>query len=282
MSIIKTQDISEAVARLFTEANTDIGQDVYDCIKNACSCEASPVGRSVLSTLVENYEIARREKTAVCQDTGMAIVFLELGQDAHITGGDLYEAVNSGVERAYSGLRKSVVSDPLFERRNTGTNTPAVIYTDIVPGEELKITALPKGFGSENMSAVKMLKPSDGVKGVFDFVVDTVKKAGPNPCPPTVIGVGIGGCLDKAALLSKKACAREIGSKNADARYAKLEEELLAAVNCLGIGPAGLGGNTTSLTVNIEWYPTHIAGLPVSVNVCCHAARHKSALLGGK
>ena len=211
----------------------------------------------------------------------MAVLFVELGQEVHIVGGDFREAINRGVEEAYKDgyLRKSVVDDPVFDRKNTRTNTPAIIYTDIVPGDKIRFLVTPKGFGSENMSALAMMKPADGPEGIKRFVVETIRKAGPNPCPPTIVGVGIGGTADKAFVLAKKATLRKVGEHNPDERYARLEKEILEEVNNLGIGPAGLGGRTTALAVNIEYFPTHIAGMPVAVNVCCHAARHAEAIL---
>ena len=227
----------------------------------------------------ENFSVAENDFVPICQDTGVACVFLEIGQDVHING-DLREAVDEGVRQGYTDgyLRKSVVKDPL-DRVNTGDNTPAMLYTEIVPGEELKITVAPKGFGSENMSAIKMLKPSDGIEGVKKFILETVENAGPNPCPPIVVGVGIGGTFDKAALLAKKALMRSTDVRNGDKLYADLEEEMLEKINALGIGPQGVGGATTALAVNIEKMPTHIAGLPVAVNINCHVARHRSAVL---
>lgn len=217
----------------------------------------------------------------MCQDTGMAVVFAEVGQDVHITGGNFVDAINQGVREAYSEgcLRKSIVADPLFDRKNTGDNTPAVIYTDIVPGDKIKLTVTCKGFGSENMSRIKMMTPADGVDGVLDFIVNTVVEAGPNPCPPTIVGVCIGGTMDKAAQIAKLATIRPVGSHNSDPRYAQLEAEALRRINDSGVGPGGLGGRVTCLAVNIESYPTHIAGMPVAVNVCCHAARHGEAVI---
>jgi len=229
----------------------------------------------------KNNEIAKEEEIAICQDTGIAVLFIELGQDIQIVDGDYEEAINQGVEAAYEEgyLRKSIVDDPVFKRKNTETNTPAMIYTDIVPGNKIKIKAVPKGFGSENMSDIAMLTPADGAGGIIDFVVETVKKAGPNPCPPTIIGVGIGGSIDKAMVIAKKATARKIGLHNENKKYADMEKTILKRINKLGIGPAGLGGKTTSLAVHIEYLPTHIAGMPVAVNVCCHAARHAEGTL---
>jgi len=226
--------------------------------------------------IIEYDKIASREEVPICQDTGLAVVFVEVGQEVHLVDGDFIKAINQGVKEAYQEgyLRKSVVDDPVFERKNTKTNTPAIIYTDIVPGDKIKFTVMPKGFGSENMSTIAMLKPADGAEGIINFVVETVKKAGPNPCPPTIIGVGIGGTVDKAMVIAKKAIIRKINQPNKNPKYAALEKEILAKINNLGIGPAGLGGNITSLAVHIDYLPTHIAGLPVAVNVCCHAARH--------
>jgi fumarate hydratase subunit alpha len=234
----------------------------------------------MLDKIIINSDIASKENMPMCQDTGMAVIFVELGQDVHIVGGSLKEAINEGIRQGYSEgyLRKSVVKDPLT-RVNTGDNTPAVIHIDIVDGEELKITIAPKGFGSENMSRIKMLKPSDGVEGVKEFVLETVKIAGPNPCPPIIVGVGIGGTFEKAAELSKKALLRSIEERNNDTYYSDLEDELITKINKLGIGPQGFGGKTTALGVNIETYPTHIAGLPVAVNISCHATRHAEIVL---
>lgn len=281
MREIKAEIITTTIKDLFMQANYVIGCDVLDELKKALDTEESPVGKSILEQIIKNDEIAKKEQIAMCQDTGLAVVFIELGQDVRIIGGDLQEAVDRGVRLAYQEgyLRKSVVSDPLFERKNTGDNTPAVIYIDIVPGDGIRIIAAPKGAGSENMSAVKMLKPADGVEGVKKFVVDTVKQAGPNPCPPTIIGVGIGGTMEKAALLSKKALLRPLDQQNSDERYAKLEKEILQEINKSGIGPGGLGGRITSLAVHIEHFPTHIACLPVAVNICCHACRHAEAVI---
>jgi len=235
----------------------------------------------VLDMLIENYKIASGEEIAICQDTGLAVLYVEMGQEAYIIGGNFREAVNEGVKEAYMEgyLRKSIVDDPVFARKNTGTNTPAIIYTDIVPGDKIKFMVTPKGFGSENMSALAMMKPADGPEGIKNFVVDTIKKAGPNPCPPTIVGVGIGGTADKALVIAKKALFRKIGEHHQDERYAQMEKEILEQINNLGIGPAGLGGRTTALAVNIEYTPTHIAGMPVAVNVCCHAARHAEGIL---
>ena len=241
--------------------------------------ETWPQAKEILDRIIENYQIADEANVPVCQDTGVACVFLKVGQDVHITG-DITDAVNEGVRQGYAEgyLRKSVVGDPL-ERVNTGDNTPAMLYTELVPGDKIEITVAPKGFGSENMSQIKMLRPSDGVDGVKRFVVQAVEEAGPNPCPPIVVGVGIGGTFDKAAYLAKKALLRNVDETNEDPFYAKLEAELLAEINRLGIGPQGFGGKTTALAVTIETYPTHIAGLPVAVNINCHVTRHKTEVL---
>ena len=271
--------ITEVVARLCVEANRHLPQDVKNCIACAREKEQWAPAQEILDRIKENYEIADRDEMAICQDTGMACVFLEIGQDVHING-NIADAVNAGVKKGYSEgfLRKSVVRDPL-DRVNTGDNTPAMLYTDIGPGDQVKITVAPKGFGSENMSQLKMLKPSDGLQGVKDFVVKVVEEAGPNPCPPIVVGVGVGGTFDKAALLAKKAIIRSAEERNPNPFYAELEKELLEKVNALGIGPQGFGGKTTALAVNIEYLPTHIAGLPVAVNLNCHVTRHKSEVL---
>ena len=271
--------ITEVVARLCVEANRHLPQDVKNCIACAREKEQWAPAQEILDRIKENYEIADRDEMAICQDTGMACVFLEIGQDVHING-NIVDAVNAGVKKGYGEgfLRKSVVRDPL-DRVNTGDNTPAMLYTDIVPGDQVKVTVAPKGFGSENMSQLKMLKPSDGLQGVKDFVIKVVEEAGPNPCPPIVVGVGVGGTFDKAALLAKKAIIRSAEERNANPFYAELEAELLEKINALGIGPQGFGGKTTALAVNIEYLPTHIAGLPVAVNLNCHVTRHKSEVL---
>lgn len=272
--------IRDAVARLCVEANTHLPEDVKKAIAEYLEKEDWGIAKGVLENIVENYRIADSENVPICQDTGMACVFLEVGQDVHFVGGGLYDAVNEGVRRGYTEgyLRKSVVADPI-RRGNTGDNTPAVVYTDIVPGDKVKITVGPKGFGSENMSAVKMLKPSDGLEGIKKFILDTVERAGPNPCPPMVVGVGIGGTFDKAAYLAKKALMRPLDVRNPDPWYAELEAELLEKINRLGIGPQGFGGMTTALGLNIEVFPTHIAGMPCAVNIGCHATRHKTEVL---
>ena len=278
---IKVEEITKTVKKLFMDCNYFIGSDIMNALETACKNEQSPVGKSVLSQIIENDKIAAREEIPLCQDTGMAVLFVEYGDKVVIEDGSFSEAVNEGVRQAYSDgcLRKSVVSDPVFDRVNTRDNTPAIIHTKIVNGNTIKITAGGKGFGSENMSAIKMLTPSYGVEGVKQFILDTVFKAGPNPCPPIVVGVGIGGTFERAAQLAKKATFRPIDTKNEDERYAVLEDELLTEINKMGFGPAGLGGNTTAIGVNIETSPTHIAGMPVAVNICCHAARHASATI---
>jgi fumarate hydratase subunit alpha len=281
MREIKAQLLKDTVRDLFLEANYVIGKDIYDKLKEQYEKEESEVGKSILKQIITNDDIAAEERIAICQDTGLAVLYIELGQDVRIVEGDFEDAINQGVREAYVDgyLRKSSVGDPLFDRKNTKDNTPAIIHIRIVPGDKIKILVTPKGFGSENMSALKMLKPADGVKGVKDFVVDTAVKAGPNPCPPIIVGVGIGGTVEKAALIAKKATLRPIGQSNPDERYAKLEREILEEINKSGVGPAGLGGRTTALAVNIDHFPTHIAGLPVVVNICCHAARHAEATI---
>ena len=277
---IKAETITDTVERLFKDLNYNIGNDISEALCNAQKNEESPVGKAVIAQLLENNKIAAEEKIPICQDTGMAVLFVEYGERVVIDGNSK-EAVEEGVRRAYVGgyLRKSVVTDPVFDRVNTKDNTPAIIYTDIVEGDKIKILAGCKGFGSENMSKIKMLTPSAGIEGVKQFILDAVKYAGPNPCPPIVVGVGIGGTFEKAAQLAKKATLRPINTKNEDPRYAKLEDELIEEINKMGFGPAGLGGNTTAIGVNVETYPTHIAGMPVAVNICCHAARHKEAVI---
>ncbi len=280
MRELDVREITDAVRRLAIEANTELGPDVIEAFRRFREAEKSPNGRDVLEQLLENARIAREDRLPLCQDTGFAVVFVDLGQDVHLTGGDLYAAVDEGVRQGYREgyLRKSIVADPL-RRRNTGDNTPAVVHLRMVPGDRVRITFAPKGGGSENMSGIAMLKPADGVEGVKRFVIDRVREAGPNPCPPTIVGVGIGGTFEVAALLAKRAALRPVGDRNPDPFYAGLEEELLAEVNRLGIGPAGLGGTTTSLDVHIEVHPCHIASLPVAVNIQCHSARHKEVEL---
>ena len=279
MRQVNAQQITDTVARLCIEANCHLGADIKERLSCMHAQESWTQAKEILERIIENYQIADQENVPVCQDTGMACVFLKIGQDVHIEG-NLTDAVNEGVRRGYGEgyLRKSVVRDPL-DRVNTGDNTPAMLYTELVPGDEIEITVAPKGFGSENMSQIKMLRPSDGVQGVKDFVLKVVEDAGPNPCPPIVVGVGIGGTFDKAAYMAKKALLREVDIPNGNPYYAELEKELLEAVNALGIGPQGFGGKTTALAVNIESCPTHIAGLPVAVNINCHVTRHKTEVL---
>lgn len=274
MREIDSSLISEVVARLCIDANYHLPPDMKKQIISSSKEESWETASIILDQIIENFNIADENLQPICQDTGLACVFLSIGQDVHIKG-NLEDAVNEGVRKGYSKgyLRKSVVSDPL-KRVNTGDNTPAMIYYDICPGDKIKITVAPKGFGSENMSQIKMLKPSDGIEGVKDFVINVVEDAGPNPCPPIVVGVGIGGTFDKAAYLAKKALMRPVDQRNSELFYAELEEELLEKINALGIGPQGFGGKTTALAVNIEKFPTHIAGLPVAVNINCHVTRH--------
>lgn len=274
MREIDSSLISEVVARLCIDANYHLPPDMKKQIISSSKEESWETASIILDQIIENFNIADENLQPICQDTGLACVFLSIGQDVHIKG-NLEDAVNEGVRKGYSQgyLRKSVVSDPL-NRVNTGDNTPAMIYYDICPGDKIKITVAPKGFGSENMSQIKMLKPSDGIDGVKDFVIKVVEDAGPNPCPPIVVGVGIGGTFDKAAYLAKKALMRPVDQRNSEDFYAELEEELLEKINALGIGPQGFGGKTTALAVNIEKFPTHIAGLPVAVNINCHVTRH--------
>ena len=280
MREISVTQITDAVERLCIDANTHLPGDVKCAIARCRACEDGIIARGVLDKIIENYEIADSENVPICQDTGMACVFLEIGQDVHLVGGDLAQAVDEGVRRGYDKgyLRKSVVADPV-RRGNTGDNTPAMLYTEIVPGEQVKITVAPKGFGSENMSAIRMFKPSAGLQGIKDFILETVENAGPNPCPPMVVGVGIGGTFDKAALLAKKALMRPLDVRNPDPYYAQLETEMLEKVNALGIGPQGFGGRTTAIGLNIETMPTHIAGMPCAININCHVTRHKTEVL---
>ena len=277
MREVSAAAVTEAVARLCISANTRLTEDVTAAVAAARAAEDWPGAREILDRIIENDAIG--DGTPICQDTGMACVFLEVGQDVHIAG-DLRAAVDEGVRRGYAEgyLRKSVVADPL-DRVNTGDNTPAMLHVELVPGERVKLTVAPKGFGSENMSRIAMLRPSDGAEGVKDFIVDTVERAGPNPCPPIVVGVGIGGTFDQCALLAKKALLRDLGSHHAKPFYAAMEDELLERINALGIGPQGFGGRTTALAVHIETLPTHIAGLPCAVNINCHVARHRTEVL---
>ena len=276
MREIEASKITEEVARLCMEANFELEDDVQKALEKAHEAEESPAGREVLRQIIENSGIARSERIPMCQDTGLAVIFAEIGQDVHITGGDFEGAINEGVAKGYTEgyLRKSVLADPV-KGGNTGDNTPAVIHSTIVPGETLKLWVVPKGGGSENMSRIAMMKPADGVEGIKKFIVENVKAASGNPCPPIIVGVGIGGTFERCALLAKRALLREIGSTHLDEFYAALEAELLVLVNDLGVGPMGLGGRTTALAVHIEVAPRHIASFPVSMNLNCHAARHK-------
>lgn len=277
---IEVSLIAETVAELCISANKTLPKGLEKVINSAADSEAEPLPHSIMCDICRNLDVAADRDLPICQDTGMAVIFLEIGQDVHFTGGDLYDAVNKGVAKGYTEglLRKSIVGDPL-KRVNTGDNTPAVIHTNIVSGDKVKITVAPKGFGSENMSKIKMLTPFDSEKGVVDFVLEAVKSAGSNPCPPIVVGVGIGGDFESCALLSKKALCRDVEISNENEYYAELEKKLLAEINKLGIGPQGFGGKTTALAVNIEYAPTHIAGLPVAVNIGCHVTRHKTKIL---
>ena len=275
MRTLNVEEISKNIKEMCIEANHFLSKDMDIAMKNAVSTEKSPLGKKILSQLQDNLKIAGKDMIPICQDTGMAVVFLEIGQDVHFEGGNLGDAVNEGIRRGYVDgyLRKSVVKDPIL-RENTKDNTPGIIHYKIVPGDQVKIKVAPKGFGSENMSRVFMLKPADGIEGVKEAVLTAVKDAGPNACPPMVVGVGIGGTFEKCALMAKEALTREVGS-HSDIPYVKeLEEELLERINKIGIGPGGLGGSTTALAVNVNTYPTHIAGLPVAVNICCHVNRH--------
>ena len=281
MREISCDEIAQTVARLCVEANLYLGEDVLAALRRAKEEEVSPLGREILDQILRNAEIAAQEKLPLCQDCGMTVVFLELGQDVHIAGGNLYDAINEGVRRGYEEgyLRKSVVERPFSARVNTKDNTPAVIHTEVVPGDRLKITVCPKGGGSENMSYLKMLSPAAGRQGVIDFVVDCVDRSGANPCPPIIVGVGIGGTIDWTTLLAKRALLRPVGQPHPDPEVAELEAEILERVNKLGIGPQGFGGKVTALAVHVETFPCHIASLPVAVNIQCHSARHKEAIL---
>ena len=275
MRIIHTEEIISNIREMCIEANHMLTPDMQKALECAVTDEKSPIGQKVLGQLQDNLQIAQEDTIPICQDTGMAVVFLEIGQDVHFEGGSLTDAINEGVRQGYVDgyLRKSVVKDPLI-RENTKDNTPAVIYYDLVPGDKVKITVAPKGFGSENMSRIFMLKPADGIEGVKNAILTAVKDAGPNACPPMVVGVGIGGTFEKCTLLAKKALTRPVDERSSIPYVKELEEEMLATINRLGIGPGGLGGSTTALAVNIDTYPTHIAGLPVAVNICCHVNRH--------
>lgn len=278
MRTIQSTEITKAVKDLFIQANFDIGESVFKVIQDSIRREKSQLGQSILGKIYDNNELAKKEKIAICQDTGMSVVFIDIGQEVHIEGLYINDAINQGVREAYEEgyLRKSVVRDPLFERVNTKDNTPAVIHTTIIPGDKIHIEVMPKGFGSENMSTLKMFAPSAGIEGVKQFIIEAIEKAGPNACPPMIVGVGIGGTFEYASLLAKKAVLRGPDHKHPDIRYRELEEEILTKVNKTGIGPAGLGGITTAFAVNIEVYPTHIASIPVAINISCHASRHAS------
>ena len=280
MREVSTEEIIKNIKEMCIEANYTLSDDVKNKIINSAAVEESEIGKKILNQLEENMNIADSDNIPICQDTGMAVIFIKIGQDVHITGGNLEDAINQGVREGYieGYLRKSVVKDPII-RENTKDNTPAVIHYEIIPGDKIEITVAPKGFGSENMSRVCMLKPADGIEGVKNAVIETVKLAGPNACPPVVVGVGVGGTFEKCALLAKKALTRDIDSENSIEYVAELEKELLNEINKLNIGPGGLGGNVTALGVNIETYPTHIAGLPVAVNMCCHVNRHKKRVI---
>ena len=281
MRNIDAKEITQTVSRLFQEACYELPDDVLAALRQAREAEESSVGREVLDRILENAGLSVKEGIPLCQDTGTAVVFLELGQEAHIVGGDLYTAVNEGVRQAYDKgyLRKSMVRQPFSARVNTKDNTPAIIYTDVVPGDKLKIIALPKGGGGENMTRLAMLTPSRGRQGIIDFVVSAVDEAGSNPCPPVIVGVGIGGTAERTLMLAKRALARKVGEPSPDAEVAELEKELLQRINKLGIGPMGYGGRVTALAVHIEAFPSHIASMPVAVNLQCHSARHKEAIL---
>ncbi len=280
MRDINISTIIESVKNMCMNANYYLNEDIKQAMKDGLKNEQSPIGAEILDKLLINADLASTKQVAICQDTGMAVVFVTIGQEVHVVGGGLSDAINEGVRRGYNEgcLRKSVVRDPI-ERVNTGDNTPAIIHYEIVPGDSLKIELAPKGFGSENMSALKMLKPSDGIDGVKSFILETVDKAGPNPCPPIVVGVGIGGTMEKASILAKRALMRPISVRNEIEYVRNLENEMLQKINELGIGPAGLGGTNTALAVNVETYPTHIAGLPVAINISCHVTRHAEATL---
>lgn len=281
MKTITCQAITESVAKLCKEACYNVTPDMYAAFQKARESEVSPLGKDILGKILENADIAKSTHTPICQDTGMTVVFVELGQEVRIEGGYLEDAINEGVAQGYTEgyLRKSVVGEPLFNRANTKNNTPAVIHTRVVKGDSLKLKVCPKGFGSENKSVLKMLVPADGLEGVKKVFLEAVKLAGPNACPPMVIGVGIGGTMEKAAILAKQAAVRSVDSSNEHPDYAKLEQELLEIACATGVGPQGLGGINTAVKVNIEWYPTHIAGLPVAININCHAARHADITL---
>ncbi|RKY04038.1 fumarate hydratase, partial [Candidatus Poribacteria bacterium] len=276
MRVIHVSRITDAVERICIEANCELSEDVMEALRKGLEMEESEIGREVLKRILENAEVARRERLPICQDCGTAVLWVEVGEDLRVEGGSIEEAINEGVRRGYSKgyLRRSIVSDPLFDRVNTGDNTPAIIHYRVVPGDRLRIVFMPKGGGSENMSALRMLTPAEGVEGLKKFVLETVERAGPNPCPPLIVGVGVGGNFETAAILAKRALMRRVGEPHPSPRVAQLENELLEEINSLGIGPQGLGGRITALAVHIEVYPCHIASLPAAVNLQCHAARH--------
>ena len=280
MREISVKLLTNKIAEMCINANCNLNNDIASALKNGLDCETSNTAKTILCDILKNADIARNEQMPICQDTGMAIIFLKIGQDVHFVGGSLTDAINEGVRIGYNKgyLRKSVVADPV-RRGNTGDNTPAIIHTEIVDGDKVEISIAPKGFGSENMSAIKMCKPSEGYDGIINFVIETVKKSGSNPCPPIVVGVGIGGSFEKAAILAKKALLRDINIQNQDEYYAEMERELLEKINQLNIGPQGLGGHTTALGVNIETFPTHIAGMPVAVNISCYVTRHLTEII---
>lgn len=281
MREIDVKQVTEAVAKLCKDSCYYLPEELLVFYKEAVNREESPLGKEILNTIIENAELAKSKDVPICQDTGLTVVFMEIGQDVHFIGGDLYTAIHAGVADGYvkGYLRKSSVDDPVFVRKNTNDNTPAIIHTTIVSGDKVKITVCPKGCGSENMGAMKMLKPADGVEGIIKFVVDTVRSAGPNPCPPVTVGVGVGGNMEKAALLAKYSLTRKVGEHNKNPQYAELETKLLDLVNKTGVGPSGLGGRITAVAVNIEYAPTHIGGMPVAVNLNCHAARRAEMVL---
>lgn len=281
MREVDVKEVTAAVAKLCKDSCYYLPEELLKVYKDAVDKEESEMGKGVLQLIVDNAKLAKSKDVPICQDTGLAVVYMNIGQEVHFVGGDLYAAINDGIAEGYvkGYLRKSSVDDPLFERKNTQDNTPAIIHTTIVPGDKVGIVLLPKGCGSENMGALKMLKPADGVEGVIKFVVDTVRNAGPNPCPPVTVGVGIGGNMEKVAELAKYSLTRKVGEHNANPKYAELEKKLLELVNKVGVGPAGLGGSTTAVAVNIEYAPTHIGGLPVAVNLNCHAARRAEVSL---
>lgn len=281
MREINVELISKTVEKLCIESNYYLPQDVKKALQSALEKEESPLAKEIMEDIIKNQEIARTNNVPICQDTGLAVIFLELGQEVRLTGGDLNEAIDEGVRRGYKNgyLRKSAVDDPFMVRKNTGDNTPAIIHIKIVPGDKVKLILAPKGGGSENMSALAMLKPSDGVKGIKQFVLDTVDKAGSNPCPPIIVGIGVGGTIEKTTLIAKQALLRTVGEHNSNPDIAKLEEELLEEINKLGIGPQGFGGRTTALAVHIETFPAHIASMPVAINIQCHVARHQEAII---